>query len=374
MSIQITVMSLDFDSSAAPFTQVFEKDEITLGRLPGNDLVLDKPEVSGYHASLRIKEGDEKPQLVIKDLGSSNGTMLENNSLRAQIEVAVEPNQRIIIGNYLIKPTVVASKPKPASIEPVAEVQKEEPIKREAPISIFQSREQMAPTTIIPAAQFDENRSVANGSGFSFHSPSASKPSVSVNNEPEEVVVTPSPVVTQVPAKLASLSTSASAESFVITVALGDEDVEDLDFIAQQLFDLRGVISHKGQPLVGVSVVDTVLGTTNTNELGEFSFENVLEGNSFDLEFSKDGYIFEGLKGSIDLLSSSLQIAARKLRTIRGRIMHGSTPLAGAVVDGGAQLGKALTDANGYYQFSGVPEGAEYTLTVSKEKFAISSK
>ena len=58
MSIQLTVMSLDFDAKTGPITKIFDKDEITLGRLPNNDLVLDRPEVSAYHAKLRIVEGD----------------------------------------------------------------------------------------------------------------------------------------------------------------------------------------------------------------------------------------------------------------------------------------------------------------------------
>lgn len=108
--LKLTVMTLDIDPSSKPITQVFYKNELTLGRLPSNDVVLGRPEISGIHARLRIEKGlnGETDKLFITDLGSSNGTTVEKNQLRPRIEIAMMPNERIFIGNYVIKPTIIS--------------------------------------------------------------------------------------------------------------------------------------------------------------------------------------------------------------------------------------------------------------------------
>src|SRR5262249_5957481 len=96
-------------STGAPTTTVYNKNIITLGRGRHNDVVLDRPEVSDVHARLRVdqKEDSGGQSLYITDLGSSNGTLVENNALKPDFEVRMGPNERIIIGNFLIKPTVI---------------------------------------------------------------------------------------------------------------------------------------------------------------------------------------------------------------------------------------------------------------------------
>lgn len=55
----------------------------TIGRLPGNDLVVDDPHVSASHAELRYERG----QWWLRDLGSSNGTVLNGEPVRAVVAV-----------------------------------------------------------------------------------------------------------------------------------------------------------------------------------------------------------------------------------------------------------------------------------------------
>ena len=43
---------------------------VVIGRVPGNDIILDDPQVSRHHASLTLEGG----QWVLRDLGSTNGT------------------------------------------------------------------------------------------------------------------------------------------------------------------------------------------------------------------------------------------------------------------------------------------------------------
>jgi hypothetical protein len=58
-------------------TFILDQDHITLGRDPGNDIVIGDPQVSRQHA--RIKCQDELT--VIEDLGSTNGTFVNGMRL-----------------------------------------------------------------------------------------------------------------------------------------------------------------------------------------------------------------------------------------------------------------------------------------------------
>ncbi len=108
MALQLTVISLDFESEIAPFTKVYDSSEITLGRSPSNDVVLDRPEVSGKHLRLRVENGASgRVKLYATDLGSLNGTLLENELLDSQVEQEIRANQRLIIGPYLIQAKIL---------------------------------------------------------------------------------------------------------------------------------------------------------------------------------------------------------------------------------------------------------------------------
>lgn len=53
----------------------------TLGRRPGNDVVLEQAAVSGQHAVLTLQDG----QLQIEDLGSTNGTYVNGAAVQRQL-------------------------------------------------------------------------------------------------------------------------------------------------------------------------------------------------------------------------------------------------------------------------------------------------
>jgi hypothetical protein len=56
-----------------------DEDSLSVGRLPDNDLVLDHPSVSKRHASLTWN--DDKQRCTVTDLGSTNGTFLNDANL-----------------------------------------------------------------------------------------------------------------------------------------------------------------------------------------------------------------------------------------------------------------------------------------------------
>ncbi|HYH98108.1 ATPase, T2SS/T4P/T4SS family [Hyalangium sp.] len=82
----------------------FEKNEITIGRLAGNDIVLGKGNVSKYHSKIVSKDG----KFIILDMKSTNGTFVNGKKIAAP--QVLKPTDKIYIGDYII------------NVEPLAEL------------------------------------------------------------------------------------------------------------------------------------------------------------------------------------------------------------------------------------------------------------
>src|SRR3954462_10617470 len=97
----------------------FEKPQVTIGRLEGNDIVLSKGNVSKYHSRLVAHEG----KIVIEDLKSTNGTFV--NKKRIAVKQVVRPSDEIAIGDYLIRvqpwQAAAGTKAPPPKLHPVDE-------------------------------------------------------------------------------------------------------------------------------------------------------------------------------------------------------------------------------------------------------------
>src|SRR3989442_2527420 len=74
----------------------FEKNEVTIGRLAGNDIVLSKGNVSKYHSRIVIKDG----KFIIVDMKSTNGTFVNGKKIAAP--QVVRPKDKIHIGDYIL--------------------------------------------------------------------------------------------------------------------------------------------------------------------------------------------------------------------------------------------------------------------------------
>jgi pSer/pThr/pTyr-binding forkhead associated (FHA) protein len=86
----------------AGFTdKVFEvkPEKGTLGRLEDNRFFLPEPSVSSHHCELWAK-GDE---IVVKDLGSTNGTFLNEVQLGADKEGTLRPGQMLRLGQVELR-------------------------------------------------------------------------------------------------------------------------------------------------------------------------------------------------------------------------------------------------------------------------------
>jgi len=96
MSIKIVVTTA---KSADPMSeQSFTKDEVTIGRTMGNDVVLPDVEkrVSSKHACIRASGGAYQ----LADLGSVNGTFLNGKKIEKNRPVSIKDGDKIGVGSF----------------------------------------------------------------------------------------------------------------------------------------------------------------------------------------------------------------------------------------------------------------------------------
>ena len=75
---------------------VFNKPEVTVGRVQGNDIVLPKGNVSKKHARIVLKDG----KYIIVDLKSTNGTYVNGRKITSPL--VVKEVDKIYIGDFII--------------------------------------------------------------------------------------------------------------------------------------------------------------------------------------------------------------------------------------------------------------------------------
>src|ERR1700749_1548789 len=75
----------------------FDKDEITIGRVSGNDIVLAKGNVSKRHSRFTVKSPG---QIEVADLKSTNGTYVNGRKIAGPM--LLSPSDRIYVGDFLI--------------------------------------------------------------------------------------------------------------------------------------------------------------------------------------------------------------------------------------------------------------------------------
>ncbi|QRN93764.1 Flp pilus assembly complex ATPase component TadA [Archangium violaceum] len=98
----------------------FEKNEITIGRLAGNDIVLAKGNVSKYHSKIVSKDG----KLIVVDMKSTNGTFVNGKKIAGP--QVVKPSDQIFIGDYIINVEPLAEQSMTRTAPPEEEYYEEE--------------------------------------------------------------------------------------------------------------------------------------------------------------------------------------------------------------------------------------------------------
>ncbi|APR81435.1 Hypothetical protein A7982_06784 [Minicystis rosea] len=102
-----------FDTQAnQQFEATFERFPVRIGRNQLNDLQIDRPYVSQFHAAIDVRER----QLSIRDLGSTNGTVYQGHRLVRDQPVDVTAAPEVNIGPIVLRLSLVeAQAKKPAS-------------------------------------------------------------------------------------------------------------------------------------------------------------------------------------------------------------------------------------------------------------------
>src|SRR4029079_14735999 len=90
---QLTINEKGGQSTA----QSFDKNEITIGRVAGNDVVLPKGNISKRHSRIVLKDG----KFIIVDLKSTNGTYVNGKNITAP--QVIKSTDKIYIGDYTLQ-------------------------------------------------------------------------------------------------------------------------------------------------------------------------------------------------------------------------------------------------------------------------------
>ncbi|HAN31564.1 MAG TPA: hypothetical protein DCQ06_08190, partial [Myxococcales bacterium] len=85
------------DKGGQVYTFHFDKPEILIGRVKGNDVILPKQNISKRHAMVRV----QGTTFIIEDLGSTNGTYV--NGHRIQTPVQVGTDDKVHLGDFLLQ-------------------------------------------------------------------------------------------------------------------------------------------------------------------------------------------------------------------------------------------------------------------------------
>src|SRR5262249_55375754 len=93
------MISLKFHGESDPQPRIaeFAKDEVSIGRVTGNDLVLPNTTVSSHHARIYRSNGS----WMLADQESTNGTFL--NGERVKEPAALSSGDKIAVGEFRIE-------------------------------------------------------------------------------------------------------------------------------------------------------------------------------------------------------------------------------------------------------------------------------
>lgn len=107
--MSVALVARVFDTQAnQSFDATFERFPVRIGRNQLNDLHIDRPYVSQFHAAIDIKDR----QVLVKDLGSTNGTVYGGHRLQRDTPIDVTSAPEIAIGPIVIRMGLVQAAPK----------------------------------------------------------------------------------------------------------------------------------------------------------------------------------------------------------------------------------------------------------------------
>ncbi len=325
MTIELTIISLDFEADTTPITRAFDSEEVLIGSAPGCDLVLTGSEINQQHLQIRaVHTGTSTlEQIFVRDLGGTVPTLLENQELPGGVDVEIASGARLIVGSYLIRINLVESHNK-------------------------QGRMLQNTTPVLPA-----------------------EPPPPPPHRPEPVaapVYSPPSRRESAHAVAATPVGSPVSSSSPISVVIDTQPILNLDFDAIPLLTLEGRVTHRSAPLSRVMIDAGNHGSTLTDNHGHFVLAGIPEGAEFSLSAHHDDFHFDSPVAGILDEETYVEFFAIRLVTVGGTIMHRGIPVEGVTIDAGS-FGKTFTDSEGRYEFSGIPENTKLTINAYKDNF-----
>lgn len=418
MSIELTIVSLDFDAKGYPKKLEFSKDTVVLGSGYGSDAVIENEGVEDRHVKFIVDNVNGSPAIRVMDLGSADGTFVGKSLLEPGEERTLEASDRIKIGSFLIRPAF-----KKAAVEKVAKVverevkietkkidltavtKKSDPLaeyliesEEEAQKSAMQQTKSdiLRPVSLhkklLSENKIEETKVSVNSNepNFILKESRTERPREDVRRKRKQKLLLPlkasepSKKTSQISlvgnlrkekelkedkAKEKLIDKKTEAGTSILSGTLIENVNLSFDFKAKKVFQLSGCIKHKGAPVVGAEVSGGSFGSSTTNKKGWYTFEGIPEGTKLKLSAKKEGFIFTFDKDHFAIDSDrKVDAKATKLLTLSGCIQRDGKPVEGVEVDGGS-LGKVLTGKDGKYSFDNIPEGTEYSLSASKDGF-----
>ncbi|UQA55632.1 type VI secretion system-associated FHA domain protein [Polyangium aurulentum] len=107
MPVALVARIIDTQANQS-FDQTFERFPVRIGRNQLNDLQIDRPYVSQFHAAIDLKDR----QIIVKDLGSTNGTVFAGRRLVRDAPTDITNVPEIAVGPIVIRMQLVDAAPK----------------------------------------------------------------------------------------------------------------------------------------------------------------------------------------------------------------------------------------------------------------------
>ncbi len=381
MAIKLTIISVDPDSDNTPMINEFQKREIIIGRGDSVDLNLNKSNVSSRHAVITQEDDDT---LSIKDLGSSNGTMIEGRTVSPNTKYTLKGKERIFIGDFLIKPTIIEDKNSGDDDNEWKEasqiMQKGQAKKVE--VNVTESKQELSSIfddqdiVQIDVSKIDNDIfELDEDSTNSNNNPSENLFDNVAEKMPEtlqeEIILDQKSIILR-DSKDNDISTvlndDAQDDSSLIISGTAGDNTFNLDLEAIKLLTLKGRCKRFGQGIADVIVAmndKKVISDKN----GIFEFLEIEENSHVKLIASKEGFIFEPKDFSSNLLQDTEVIfEGAKIFNIAGKIIYKNSGLKDVTIANNLNE-NIVTKDDGSFLITNIKEGTKYSLKPEKENF-----
>jgi subtilisin family serine protease len=136
---------------------------------------------------------------------------------------------------------------------------------------------------------------------------------------------------------------------------------------------ITGTVTANGQPVAGVVISDSKLGSQTTDNQGQFIFGDIQTGTSYTLRASKIGYVFpvSTYSGTVNADTTVNFTGNETFVTISGVVRVGRVGLAEVTLTD-TVLGSTTTNSSGIFTFTNVPINYSYNIIPSRTGYSFS--